>query len=50
MELDHVEIRRHLVDYGIIARSVDGEKYSFSEEFSAVANWDFVVSVSDRKS
>ena len=50
LELDHVEIRRHLVDYGIIARSVDGENYSFSEEFSAVANWDFVVSVTDRKS
>ena len=49
-ELDHFEIRRHLVDYVIIARSVDGEEYSLSEAFSALANWDFVVSVTDRKS
>ena len=50
LELDHVQIRRHLVDYGMIARSVDGEEYSLSEAFSALANWDFVVSVTDRES
>ena len=50
LEFDHVQIRRLLVDYGMIARSTDGEEYSFSGAFSALANWDFVVSVTARKS
>ena len=48
-EVDHFQIRRYLADYGLFARSVDGEAYSLSEAFSALANWDFVVSVTDTK-
>jgi hypothetical protein len=46
-EVDHFQIRHYLADYGLFARSVDGEEYSLSEAFSALANWDFVVSVTD---
>jgi hypothetical protein len=43
----HFQIRRYLADYGVFARSVHGEEYSLSEAFSALAHWDFVVSVTD---
>ena len=46
-EVDHFQMRHYLADYGLFARSVDGEEYSLSEAFSALANWDFVVSVTD---
>ncbi|HAC18053.1 MAG TPA: hypothetical protein DCF78_05680 [Dehalococcoidia bacterium] len=48
-EVDHFQIRRYLGDSRMNARSVDGEEYSLSEAFSALANWDFVVSVTDTK-
>ena len=34
----------------MLGRSVDGEEYSFSEAFLALADWDPVVSVAESNS
>ena len=49
-EVDHFQIRPYHADSRMNARAVDGEEYSLSEAFPALANWDFVVSVTDSKS
>ncbi|MDP6455334.1 MAG: DUF2087 domain-containing protein [SAR202 cluster bacterium] len=42
-DMDHVQIRRHLVDYGMLSRSADGRTYSISERYLSLAEWDPVI-------
>ena len=50
LKVDHVQIRRFLVDSGITARCADDKEYSLSEALLALADWVAVVSVSETDS
>ncbi len=38
--LDHVQIRRYLVDYGMLGRKSDGSEYRVARTYLALARWD----------
>ena len=42
-DLDHVQIRRYLVDYGMLNRSPDGRMYQLSDAYLSLAQWDPIV-------
>ena len=42
-DMDHVQIRRHLVDYGMLSRSADGRTYSIFDRYLSLAEWDPVI-------
>ncbi|MAP39414.1 MAG: hypothetical protein CL879_07330 [Dehalococcoidia bacterium] len=46
-KVDHVQIRRYLVDSGMIARCADDKAFSLSEALLALADWVPVVSVTE---
>ena len=46
-KVDHVQIRRYLVDSGMIARCADDKEYSMSEALLALADWVAVVTVTE---
>jgi hypothetical protein len=39
-EIDHVQIRRHLVDYGLLRRHSDGTAYESDRGYLDLASWD----------
>ncbi len=39
-EIDHVQIRRHLVDYGLLRRNSDGTGYELDRGYLDLARWD----------
>ena len=39
-DTDHVQIRRYLVDYGMMDRSQDGKIYVVSSAYLSLADWD----------
>ncbi len=42
-DIDHVQIRRHLVDYRMLDRSANGKSYTTSQEYLSLADWDPLV-------
>ncbi len=38
-EIDHVQIRRHLVDYGLLRRNSDGTGYELDRGYLDLARW-----------
>ena len=39
-EIDHVQIRHHLVDYGLLRRHNDGTEYELARRYLDLASWD----------
>ena len=39
-KIDHVQIRRYLVDYGMLGRKGDGSQYRVARTYLALAHWD----------
>ena len=37
---DHVQIRRHLIDYGMLQRTASGDRYRLSDSYLSLATWD----------
>ncbi|MQG68061.1 MAG: DUF2087 domain-containing protein [SAR202 cluster bacterium] len=42
-DIDHVQIRRYLVDYRMLDRSSNGRSYTTSQEYLSLADWDPLV-------
>ena len=43
-EVDHVQVRRYLVDYGMLDWSADGTSYTLSQAYLSLADWDPAIS------
>ena len=39
-DIDHVQIRRYMVDYAMLDRTADGSRYRRTHGYLALANWD----------
>ena len=38
--IDHVQVRRYLVDYGMLERMTDGSRYRVAHTWMSLARWD----------
>ncbi len=42
-DIDHVQIRRYLVDYRMLDRSSNGKSYTTSNDYVSLADWDPMI-------
>ena len=42
---DHVQVRRHLIDYGMLQRTASADQYRLCDSYLSLASWDPTVLV-----
>ena len=42
-KIDHVQVRRYLVDYGMLGRKGDGSQYRVARTYLALVHWDPLI-------